>query len=341
MNLPDEVWIGVVQALVDDCESYKITLQLLHNYMLVNQQSYAIANDWQVWRKVAQLFSDYARLRKRHLAVGIDWKTIVQDRLKHIVTEREILVGDRAAPERRYLVQVHGSGNMFIGGDIDKTRAQLIHQFTDNVWFESMQDALVKYGDNEFIMQPFHLIGNGQNALKVVDISTFDPFMLVLTETGEVIEFIFKPSWDTKWDEFAKPRRLEFPSKVQIEKIYAMDYAFMAIHDGHIFVWSVIDNPIGGENIRTPPTRIDALRDMFVYYVEPLGNTTRLYYAPRKTVNTDSLLKFKSPYKDDIVDPDAMFVDIENAQVMQIIAASVFTEAQIEEIAEKIRALMH
>lgn len=340
MKLPDEVWVLIAQFLVDEKESYKKTIQILYNYMLVNHQSLAIANDWQVWKRVAQLFTDYARLLKRHMAINIEWKAIVQERLSRIILEREILVGDRTSPERRYLVQVHGSGNMFIGGDIDPQRRIFIHQFTDlPEWFGLQNDAIVKHVDHEFIMMPYHmeLVGPDfkRDMLKVVDISTFDPFMLVLTESGEVIEFIFKPSWDTKWDEFTKPRRLEFPNNVQIEKIYAMDYAFMAIQNGYVWVWSVIDNPLGGENIRAPPSMITALADMFVYYIEPQALMTRLYYVPRKIIDNDSALKFRSPYKDDIVDPDALFVDIENAQVMQIIAMAVFSEEEIAAIAEK------
>jgi len=308
--------------------------------MLVNKQFYMISNDWQIWEKVARLFSDYARLKKRHTATDAEWKLIVQERISKVILEREILVGDRTNPEKRYLVTLHGNGNMFIGSNIDNERARIIHQYTDV--FNTLQtDALVKHKNNEFIMMHYdmELIGSEfkKDLLKVVDISTFDPFMLVLTESGDVIEFIFKPSWDTKWDEFTKPRLLNFPKNVQIEKIYAMDYAFMAIEKGYVWVWSIIDNPLGDENIRTPPTLIEALKNMFVYYVELMGLITRIYYVSRDIVNKDNMLKFRSPYKEDIVDPDAIYVDIENIQVMQIIAMSVFTEQQIQQIAEKVR----
>jgi hypothetical protein len=344
MELPDEVWIAVMDAAISTVESYKDALQILHNCTLVSKAINAIVDDWQIWKRVAQMFSDYARLKKRYHAIDIEWKTIVRERLSNVIVEREILVGDRSAPEKRYLIQVHGSGNMFIGSDVNKQRAEFIHRFTDiteGFGLQLFHDAIVKYGETEFIMMPYHmeLVGPEyrRDMLKVVDVSTFDPFMLVLTETGCVIEFIFKPSWDTKWDEFTKPRMLEFPSDVHIEKIYAMDYAFMAIQNGFLWVWSVIDNPIGGENIRTPPLRLDVLSSMYVYYIEHHTSITRVYYVMRNSINNEDLLKFKSPYKDDIVDPNALYVDVENAQVMQIITASVFTEEQIQEIAEKIR----
>jgi len=345
MELPDEVWIAIMDVLISTAESHKDTIQILHNCALVNKAFNTLVDDWQIWKRVAQMFSDYARLKKRHHAIDIEWKTIVRERLSNVIIEREILVGDRAEPEKRYLIQVYGSGDMFIGSEVNKQNVKIIHQYTDIEGFglQYLHDAIVKYGETEFIMMPYYmeLIGPEyrKDILKVVDISTFDPFMLVLTENGCVIEFIFKPSWDTKWDAFTKPRMLEFPFNTQIEKIYAMDYAFMAIQNGFLWVWSVIDNPIGGsENIRSPPVRIDALSSMYVYYIENQSlSATRVYYVMRNSINNEDLLKFKSPYKDDIVDPNAIYVDIENAQVMQLIASSVFTEEQIQEIAEKIR----
>ena len=307
--------------------------------MLISNGFSSLARDWQIWQKVAQKFSDYARLHKRHQATDQEWQQIVLDRLRHVVVEREILVGDRNAPERRYLVQIHGNGIMYMGGNVDRKRAEFIHMFTDLPGVMCYNDPVVKYGDNAFIMIPFHLSVSGKSdIMKVVDISTYDPFVLILTETGEVVELVFKPNWDTKWDEFSRPRRVPFPDGVTIEKIYAMDYAFMALEHGYCYCWSVIDNPLGTrENIRTPPIRLEALSSMYVYYVEPIGELTRLYYVPRSVADGESVLRFKSPFKDDIVDPTAQFVDIQNTDVMALIAQSVFSEEEIVEIAERIR----
>jgi hypothetical protein len=359
-SIPAEILLAIAKFVIRDTYNYEMAIKILHSNALVSTRFNDVFNANEVWQDIALKFNDYTRLYRRRCATNLTWREVIQERLSNVFIEREILVGDRERPERRYLVQVHGNGNLFIGGNINMDRSILIHRFTDLArrfgGSGEMSDAIVcRNVSNElspveidYIMMPYNMNLHE----KVVDVSTYDPFMLILTDKGNVVEFIFKPSWDTKWDEFSRPRCIDFTNtvlgskehssfetkKVSVDKIYAMDYAFMAIADGYIYTWSVIDNPLGGENIRTPPVRIDALSSIYVYFVEQNGLTTKLYYTPRTLIMDDhETYKFKSPFKEDIVDPDALFITIDNQQVMAIIAESVFTEEQIVEIAQRIR----
>jgi hypothetical protein len=340
--IPEELQLKQFIILIESVHTWEEAIRLLRNIMLVCQTWYRYGCDWQLWKLVATKFHDYVRLLKRHQSIGVEWKTIIKERLSKVFIQQEILVGDRLSPECKYLIEIHGDGTMYLGNAVLSELIMQLYMISGN---DSNYGNLVSYNGTSYMMSPFHLsqtITGGM--LKIVDISNYDPFMLALTDTGNVIEFIFKPSWDTKWDTFTRPRYVEFPNDAVIDKIYAMDYAFMAIGNGYVFVWTVIDHPMPtrdnhGENIRTKPICLEILRDFYVYYIEPMHKLTRLYYVIRSS--TTDMLRYKSPFKSDIVDPTALYIDIENYQVMAIIAENIFTSDEITYIADKIQTIDH
>ena len=330
-ELPIELQLRILSLLIESSHNWEKAIQLLYNGMLINSQSLDLCQDRKLWQMIAIKFNDYARLYKRYKITTADWKVLVRERLSDVIIQRIILVGDRTTPENKYLVRVNGNGTMYIGSVISESQVELIKYFSNN------DDDLdiYRYEDTYYMMIAYYLDVIGQSTCKVVDISNYDPFMLVLTETGDCIEFIFKPSWDTKWTSFTKPRLMVFPNNTKVDKIYTMDYAFMAISDGFIWAWTVVDHPIPGSNtnsIRTKPVLLEKLSAYYCYYVEPKGNITRLYYLDRININSESILLYKSPFKDDIVDPKAQFVDVDNYDVMAVITQDIFSEDDVTTI---------
>lgn len=346
--LPDEAVLNIIQHVIDSGTSAKNCIALLNNITFVNKYFHVVTQDWQIWKRIAARFNDYVRLEKRYKAVDIEWYTIVKERLSGVFIEREVIVGPRDAPERKHLIQVHGNGIMFIGTNISGRDADNIEHFDRMVLQENIQHNLVRYHDTNYVMIPFHMqleIVSGDvklldfhHILDIADVSTYDPFVLVLTSDGHVIEFMFKPSYDTKWDNCAKPRMLQL--EIPMDKIYAMDYACFAIGDGRVWCWSIIDHPDGTRyNIKTNPTQLIALEPYYVYFIErSRTGFTKVYYVVRQDINEKNKYLYRSP-SIELEQSEHTWFEIPDEQVMAIMIMSVFNDDEMHDIAALVQGI--
>ena len=357
-TIPEEDLLEIVKFLTKDLIP-KAAVKIVINLALVNNYFHMVMLDRQIWKTIASSFNDYVRLEKRYKSINIEWRDIVKERLSGVFIEREIIVGPRDAPERRHLIQVHGNGYMYIGTNIPGQDLEIIRYF--NRFLDMGVDdydvmyRLIKYNSIDYIMQPFYFnldfINNNEviqskmnHILNVADISTYDPFLLVLTSDGHVIEFMFKPSNDSKWDDCAKSRLLEFSilncSVDAVEKIYALDYACFALSNGRVWCWSIIDHPDGTRhNIKTKPIRLDQLEPYYIYFIRrDRPGFTKCFFVDRRNINDGNQYLYRSPTLE--LDIEPTWMEIPDEQIMALIGASVFTDDEITAIAERVDGLV-
>lgn len=342
-KIPLEI-IAIVFVQVLEDQSCFESLHQMYILSLVNKLFQNLSLENTIWKYIATKFVDYARLLRRYNATDRTWRDICKERVSDVFIQHEILVGSRENPEKKILIQVHGIGQMYLGVVIeDQTRIALLKRNNS----ELKGNLLTEYNGTTYVLTPCHMckttlnehhrtpIMYKNNVWDTVDLACYDPTVLILTNDGTVIEFICKPSWDTKWDKFTYPHLIEIDT--QVEKIYAMDYCNIALSNGYCYCWSIIEHPLVGhleyktpwEIIETKPIRITALDNYYIYFVECKDNFTRFYYKKRTAMTDDVRLSLKSPT---LLFDTTEFFDIEKSQIMQFISSSCFTEDEIEEI---------
>jgi hypothetical protein len=331
-TIPDEIMTMIGKAVLRG-NTIRDQLNLISIGSLVCSYWNEIWQDGYIWQCVVQSFPDSLRLERRYRATVVSWKELCRERLSSVFLEQEILVGDRTSPEAKYLIQVHGTGVLYIGANrnsFDFIPSWRLHQSS-----EPEYELVVKRSSDMYYMIPFRA---ALRDATVVDISAFDPFLLILTSRGNVIEMIFKPSWATKWKEHSQMRFLEFSGPVELDRVYAFAHACFALQDGFVWCWSIIDHPFPleveedrRENIKTPPIRLSQLEKLFVYHLESERDYTRMYYVDRDA-HLD--LRIRSPT--DLNPEDVKFIDVSNVDIMYLISTSIFTESEIEAINQRL-----
>jgi hypothetical protein len=313
MDEPDIV--SYIAAFIDD-------VSVLYQCMQVSWMWLECFSHNSIWKRVAKTFPDYSRLLCRYRASGLSWKEICRERLSEVFMQQEMMIGDRAAPEARIVFKLAGTGEMYI-------------------------DAFVM--QNRCISDLPHRLANMQQLPKVVDISTCDPFVLVLDVIGNVWEFVFPPSWDHKWAEVSTPRNLSITDGV--DRVFAMDFACFALSNGRVWTWSIIDHPMPlmvaeheRENIATPPVQLVGLEPFWIYYIESTDHgLTRMYYETRSFVNADNRDTFRHPNDVRTIYPDrtVRYHDIPNEQIMALISQSIWSDDMISQIVEQMQPGLH
>lgn len=182
---------------------------------------------------------------------------------------------------------------------------------------------------NEFyrFVQKHHM-----NPLFVIDVSVFDPFVLILTNRSSVIELMFVQELsEGRWWDFREPRIISINAKIL--RVFAFDFGNIAIDENHnVWVWTALEHPFPDpailetqKKIRADPLLLDALSKYNIVHCEPgIADHTRMFYT-----NDDSSHgcdNFKTlPY-----------LDVPNVQMIAMIAEQAFTPEILEQLVDRI-----
>lgn len=349
-GIPDEIIANVASQMVVGTNVKEITNEFYYT-MLVCKRWYSVFTDGNIWRSISQLFPDYVRLDARYRASSVSWMELCRERLSSIFMEHEILVGDRENPENRTLIQILGNGDTYIGFVNDFKDDMSSKAKWNTIFSAAFKAKNVKYRGLSYLMyaQYYQIKGIGPKIFNAIDLSNYDPFVLLLGSEGQVLELIYTTSKEKKW---RKPsRELEFIKNDichKMDRVYAMAFACFALSDGHVWTWSIIDHPMplmvreeNRENILTPPICLDMINGFWVYHLEQSDvlNCTRMYYEMRTIVNDRNRHQFRSPADVLLNDPlrEIQFIDVSNVDIMYLISKSIFSEDMINEITQKMQ----
>lgn len=329
--ITDELLVMIANSYFDMFDDLNTCLRAMYICYLVCLRWTNVFSEESLWKNICKKCPDYVRLLRRHRATSLTWKIICKEHLSNVIVERLILVGDRLAPEQKILLHVRGDGQLFAG--------------MSDIYVFQMGEYETKYDDVTYDMIPYAVVSEDFKLERfVADLASFDPFVLVLTADGRVIELAFLAAGVEGWNGITRPRQIYFNSgssdRVIIDKVYAFAHSNFALQDGNVWCWTIVDHPFPLEalpeergGIKTRPLLLTRLKQFWIYHIEypPASEITRMYYLPRETHSIDELREIR-----DVVDTEEkLYLDVPNRDLMFLMSSTVFTEDQLEYYAQR------
>lgn len=310
-------------------------------------------NNDNIWYMICSQFTDFNRLRAIKIARNTTWQDLYIGRLKNLLHEKSLVVGDPDAPEYTITIYIYGNGHCYISKvnrevgrpTGDSTVAQIVDMcvpssdsdISDSEHeFEVMRMVPIekyKHADGEH----YHEISEISEISEIIDAHAANSTVLLLCQSGKVLEMMFTPSWITNYDQFHIPTLVIFPDVMQSSEYIIMVRTlsvgnFAVSNVGKVFVWTIFDHPVTMKKIRTEPIYLQQLQNvlMNIYDVQDtnLDHHTRIcYHEPRGR----NLLTGEQIYED-------MYIDIANDQIMMLIMEKYFSAEDVDEISHTINA---
>lgn len=204
-----------------------------------------------IWKHLCKQFSDFERLRFMHEEQELTWRVIYEKRMTDILHTEEFRVGYQDEPTNIMLFQIKGNGHVrmstdFITGEsLDPQANEWTYYCGNSFRMNTLGNALsgfckTKHPDDILLDEDTECF---------VNMSGYSPFLLLLSSSGNVYEFIFERS-RVFGDNDHSMRLIAIP-KMQGEKailVKATPIANYAItNKGRIFAWTTIHT--GTKNI--------------------------------------------------------------------------------------------
>jgi len=326
--LPLEIWDKILRyAIQHESENIlQYDLSELSKLQTVCWEWYYLLDNNFVWSNICSDFPDYRRLQKRQHATAQNWRSICRDRLLGVYIQEVVHVGDINNPTAKYLIHVGGSGDLSIGIPHNNYSRSPIGLFkfslhNDSYYQLTNLNRIISYDnkqiqDNPIILEldnltlgpvfsSFYdwftgvdyqeLLKHEQSEtmkdnFKVIDVAIYDPFVLILTKTQTVIEFMFvQDHTENGWSDMRIPRLISLP--FGIVRIFAFDIGnFVIDTDYNVWVWTAIDHPFPDpeyietqKKIQTEPLRLDAILHVNVVHIEPSFENESRFLTPLET----------------------------------------------------------
>lgn len=296
-----------------------------------------------IWFMICSQFNDFARMRATKVARNASWRDIYTQRLNNLLHERFLVIGDPADPEYKVSVYIYGDGRCFI----NKTKCKLTIYDFQTYFSDSDSDSEYEIMRMTPIKKYKTTHGEHYDGItEIIDAHAANSTILLLCQSGQVLEMMFTPSWVNEYNKFHVPVLVNFP-QVQLGEYIIMIRAlavgnFAVSSMGKVFVWTIFDHPITMEKIHTEPIYLQQLQGVLanIYDIrdgEPDGEPdipgipehhTRIDYREARGRN---LMTGEQLYED-------MYIDIANDQIMMLIMESYFSADDVDEIAHTIAA---
>lgn len=296
-DFPTEIYIYVLEYFWNDLNSLSCVSKSCH---FLND----LCNDDNLWKTYCEKRRYFEMMQIRRKIMNEPWKNIYKIFLREIIKTCEILIGDRINPEDRVLIQLKGDGTCFISqGHID-TRNKVgsllamtidLNNVIDNQLQSSntelKEDYHVKYNDYLYIMGPANekFLSTGLNKIRIVDFSSYDPVVLLLSDDNRVFEFILSPSWIPEYKEFAIPKEISLPlekdDRVKLIKCLPIaNFAVVNSNGGNkIFAWTCYEQEGTGKIVRTETKIIEQLSEFDIIDIVYVNSVhTEFAYLDRK-----------------------------------------------------------
>lgn len=265
-----------------------------------------------IWMEMCQEFPDFDRLEFMHQEREISWREIYQRRVTGVVKTKEIRVGDQNDPENTILFQIHGNGNAYISSDwssLPQTYSQIMPKGARR---RSMT-RIVRYGGNQYIMVPIREVSTAITTLyerdnhersildriagilpftragrerrdrentiqnircgSFIDISAYSPYVLLLSKTGVVFEFMFLPQEIQSYEGMYVPKEVRLPVGEDEKVIYVKATAvanYAITNKQRIFAWTMFDDPGMHCKRAAIPVEIVQMRGMDIKKIKQL-----------------------------------------------------------------------
>ena len=267
--------------------------------MFTCNKFYEVIKTDRIWRKFCMQFEDYDRLKFMNEEQHITWYDLYRRRLNGVWRTEEIKVGDQNNPEDYVLVQIMGNGNAYISTDwLDMFK--LTHGNNMRFGDRPSMTRHVCWGPRQYIMSPISqghtpiselyarrqqgqsvlerlkgampwTTANGENReikqsiYKIkhsafVDIASYSPFVLLLTKSGDVFEFMFLGRENNYKGDFT-PHQVLFSGLDYDEKVVKIICEpignFAITNKQKIFAWTQFDHPVRMVKIATAAVRLN------------------------------------------------------------------------------------
>lgn len=297
-------------------------------------------NNDNIWYMICSQFANFARMRATKIARNASWQDLYIQRLKNLLHERSLVVGDPDAPEYTITIYIYGNGRCYIS-KVNREFARFAGIAGIDEW--SSDSELGSEHEFEIMrMVPIEKYksadGEHYNEItEIIDAHAANSTMLLLCQSGKVLEMMFTPSWIANYSQFHVPMLVIFPEVIQsgeyIIMVRTLSVGNFAVSDaGKVFVWTIFDHPVNMEKIRTEPIYLRQLQGVLtnIYDIQDVRSDTDHHTRFNYRVSCGrNLLTGEQIYED-------KYVDIANDQIMMLIMESYFSVEDIYEITHTI-----
>jgi len=276
-DIPLEIWTNIL--LQSDIKTIISFGQTSKSFNLISEDNY-------IWKCFSNKLKHTKSYPIAQSIIEMNWKKYYQIYIRSIVKSIEVLIGDRTNPENRILIQLQGNGKCYISGRYSRDyiypvvynsyhyEMVPITEITLPLYYELNElNGIYKYIPFTNDYKKKSIIFTERRKLeqtKIIDISSFDPFIILLSDNNRVFEFVLTPEWYTDYKNFAIPTEIIIPlipgdSIVNIKSTMIGNFIFVNNINptiNKVFIWSIIDNK------RINPILIHALTSIKVIDVE-------------------------------------------------------------------------
>ncbi len=312
-DIPPEIWASIFAKLHNTNEYKELVYDTRAVYSVLLTCEYfldVMAID-SIWMAMCQEFPDADRLEFMHQEQEISWREIYQRRVTGVVKTKEIRVGDQNDPENTVLFQIYGNGNAYISSSWSG----------DSSLQRRSTTRIVRHGGNQYIMVPIrevstaittlydqdkqersildkitgvlpftragrerqereHTIQNIRGGL-FVDISAYSPYVLLLSKTGVVFEFMFLPHEIQSYEGMYVPKEVKLPIEEgeKVTYIKATAVANYAVtNKQRIFAWTMFDDPVMNCKRVAVPIEIIQMRGMEIKKIKQISEERTIFH---------------------------------------------------------------
>ena len=291
-----ETWIYITQFL---------DLQSLAQFARVSKDALEVWNNDLVWLYKSKSERNFQKIKQLKELLHSNWKNAYLMFQYEFIQSLEILIGDRNQPEGRVLIQLLGSGKCYISekfylgvvfSDRLETNNKNIYYIPYNgiiykmVRLNEYNSPLYCLEDDIRTITKYIPYSSNRNKWKhiknerlklnndrIVEISSYDPYVLLLTEQNKVFEFAVYPESESNVKEGLIPTEVIIPSKDPIFKIKATKIGNFVLtqnsnDDVIIFVWTDVNKN------RSKVISLDPILEYKIYDLEVFNDITEMYY---------------------------------------------------------------
>lgn len=303
---PKETWIYVSQFL---------DLKSLGRFAQVCKQALEIYKHDLVWYYKAVAERNFHLIHERKHVFNFSWrKAYLLFQIEFIKT-LEILVGDRQNPEGRFLIQLLGNGKCYIserfyqgilfGNKLDSGKDLYYIPYNGIIYkmilFSEYDSPLYALkNDLNTVSKYIPFTDNHSNWVhikneraklindRVIDVVSFDPYILLLTEKNKIFEFAIYPEIVFIPQKYLIPTEVVLPTNDLIFKIKCTQIGNFALTRdtyGHtkVYFWSTINQ------INTSIVWLEPLAQFNIVDLNPISEQITEFYYTQDPKNNENI----------------------------------------------------
>jgi len=263
LSITEDVLLHLLGFLENDWRT-------LARFSQTSRRCYHLVNNEKMWKKFAKKlnYEKIAEIKKRKLTWKNSYFTYLDSPIKSLV----VSVANNV-PHSKFLIQLKGDGKCFISDDLENPRKGP-HRY--HVEFENLVFHMNEITETStYLYDPLNDLGKITkhlpftkdntkyyeirnritllNSVRFIDIDSYDPTILLLTNDNRIFEFLITPKWMRDFKEHLIPNEVKFPleKNEKIKKMICNEIGCFVISNFpkkeenkkcNVYFWTHVDN---------------------------------------------------------------------------------------------------